>query len=171
MRWVKGANPWSATEAESLEVERHDPLPGVQTPVVAHQDVKLKIPEASVEVDEKRFKSQQWMLQFEGGASPKGKVGSGGVLVWHPDGHVVDTHALWFAGAKPWKSHGSNQLADWLTRVAKKVQHSVAVECNLPGDLNLFAGSVWDPKHSLEHVQVCETASWVDTAGGETCKV
>ena len=44
---------------------------------------------------------QQWKLQFDGGALPKCKVGSGRVLVWHPDGHVVDAHTLWFAGAKP----------------------------------------------------------------------
>ena len=52
-------------------------------------------------VDEKLLKLQQWMLRFDGGASPKRKVVLGGMLVWHPDGHVVDAHALWFAGAKP----------------------------------------------------------------------
>ena len=59
------------------------------------------MPEARVGVDEKLLRVKQWMLQFDGGASPKRKVGSGGVLVWDPDGRVVDAHALWFAGAKP----------------------------------------------------------------------
>ena len=100
MRWVEGTNPWSATEAESA-VDRYDPLPGVQTLVIAHQDVELRMPEAHVGVDEKLLKSQQWMLQFDRGALPKRKVGSGVVLVWHPDGLVVDAHTLWFARAKP----------------------------------------------------------------------
>ena len=82
-------------------LNRHDPLPGVKTSAVAHRDVVLKMPEACAGVDEKLLKMQQWMLQFDGGAWPKGKVGPGGVLVWHPDGYVVDAHALWFAGAKP----------------------------------------------------------------------
>ena len=56
-----------------LVLNRHDPLPGVETPVVAHRDVVLKIPEAHVVVDEKLLKMQQWMLQFDRGASPKGK--------------------------------------------------------------------------------------------------
>ena len=74
--------------------DRHDSLPGVQTPAIAHRDIEFKMPEAYVGVDEKLLKSQQWMLQFDGGASRKHKVGSGGVLVWHPDGHVVHAHAL-----------------------------------------------------------------------------
>ena len=41
------------------------------------------------------------MLQFDGGASLKYKLGSGGILVWHPDICVVDAHALSFAWAKP----------------------------------------------------------------------
>ena len=101
MRWVEGTNPWSATEAESLVVDRHDPLPGMQTPVIAHHNVELGMLEALVRVDGKLLKSQQWMLQFNGGASPKCKVGSGGVLVWHPDGHVVDAHALCLPGLSP----------------------------------------------------------------------
>ena len=35
------------------------------------------------------------------GASPKHKVGSRWVTVWHPTGYVAAAHALWFANAKP----------------------------------------------------------------------
>ena len=45
--------PWSVTEAKSLVVDRHDPLPGVEVPVIAHQAMELKMPEARARVDEK----------------------------------------------------------------------------------------------------------------------
>ena len=34
-------------------VDRHDPLPGVETPIIAHQDVDLKMVEACAGVDDK----------------------------------------------------------------------------------------------------------------------
>ena len=59
------------------------------------------MPEARVGVDQKLLQAAQWVVQFDGGALPKRKVGYGGVLVWSPEGKVVDAHALWFADAKP----------------------------------------------------------------------
>ena len=43
---------------------------------------------------------------------------------------------------------GNNQLADWLTRVAKALDQSAAVEKLLPNDVTLFSGPVWDPTKS-----------------------
>ena len=59
------------------------------------------MPETCVGVDGKLLRAAQWVLQFDGGASPKPRQGSGGVLLWDSTGQVVDAHALWFAGAKP----------------------------------------------------------------------
>ena len=43
---------------------------------------------------------------------------------------------------------GNNQLADWLTRVAKALEQSAAVEKLLLNDVTLFSGPVWDPTKS-----------------------
>ena len=43
---------------------------------------------------------------------------------------------------------GNNQLADWLTRVAKTLGQSAAVEKLLPNDVTLFSGPVRDPTKS-----------------------
>ena len=63
---------------------------------------------------------------------------------------------------------GSNWLVYWITRVAKELQWSVAVEQKLLSDLTLFAGPVWGPKYSLERVEGDWMLSWVNTAEGET---
>ena len=88
-------------DAELLVVGQHDPLPDMEPPQLQHVVTVLKIPKARAWVDMKLLRAEQWVLQFDGGASPKYKVGSGGVIVWHPNGYVVDAHALWFASAKP----------------------------------------------------------------------
>ena len=69
--WVEGDNPWSATQAEALVLDRQDPLSEVEPPWLHHQDVSLKMPEARVGVDEKLLRAAQWVLQFDGGASLK----------------------------------------------------------------------------------------------------
>ena len=43
---------------------------------------------------------------------------------------------------------GNSQLADWLTRVAKALEQSAAVEKLLPSDITLFSGPVRDPTKS-----------------------
>ena len=43
---------------------------------------------------------------------------------------------------------GNNQLADWLTRVAKALEQSAAVKKLLPSDITLFSGPIWDPTKS-----------------------
>ena len=73
VRWVEGDNPWSATQAETLVLDKQDPLPGVMPPHIHHQDLFLKAPEAHVGVDGKLLRAAQWVLQFDGGASPKQK--------------------------------------------------------------------------------------------------
>ena len=76
-------------------------MPDVETPEVEHVDTILKMPETRGGVDNVLLKAEQWVLQFDGGASLKRKMGSGGVVLWHPGGYVVDAHALWFTSDKP----------------------------------------------------------------------
>ena len=56
-------------------------MPDVETPEVEHVDTILKMPETRGGVDNVLLKAEQWVLQFDGGASLKRKVGSGGVVL------------------------------------------------------------------------------------------
>ena len=73
VRWVEGDNPWLANQVETLVLDKQDPLPGVDPLHIHHQDVPLKMPETRMGVDGKLLRAAQWVLQFDGGASPKQK--------------------------------------------------------------------------------------------------
>ena len=59
-----------------------------------------------------------------------------------------------------------NQLADWLTGVAKYLGHSVDVVGMVPVDLGLFANPPWDFKGADLHVSKMMLITWHDTAMG-----
>ena len=73
VRWVEGDNPWSATQGETLVLDKQEPLPGVEPPRIRHRDIFLKMPETCMGLDGKLLRAAQWVLQFDGGASPKQK--------------------------------------------------------------------------------------------------
>ena len=63
---------------------------------------------------------------------------------------------------------GNNQLADWLTCIAKALEQSAAVEKLLPNDVTLFSGPVWDPTKSAQYINRSKWFNWVDTAQEDT---
>ena len=65
-------------------------------------------------------------------------------------------------------SRNVNQLADWLTRVAKQLGRSVDVVSTVPADLGLFASPPWDFKRADQRISKMMPITWHDIATGLT---
>ena len=95
MEWVCAPNTWSLADGLldcAAYDEAQEPQEQLVAPVVEHEEVELRMPQHYMALSAEEVRKAPYMVQFDGGAaaaaSGKGKTGTGGVLVWGPQGVI-----------------------------------------------------------------------------------
>ena len=95
MEWVCASNSWSLADGFldcAAYDEAQEPQKQLVAPVVEHEEVELRMPQHHVALSAEEVKKAPYVVQFDWGAvtaaSRKGKTGTGGVLVWKPQGVI-----------------------------------------------------------------------------------